>query len=88
MNKDFELYVLYQIYEFLIEREGFNKKSPHNQVLDFFKEAHLGAVSDFIISSPSSLRGKFGNVTQINLLNVPLFRDKDRFIKWAYKQLN
>ena len=50
MNKDFELYVLYQIYEFLIEREGFNKKSPHTQVLDFFKEAHLGAVSDFIIS--------------------------------------
>lgn len=83
-----ELHVLQQIYDFLSVREEFNKKSPHGQVLEFFRELNMGNSTDFVVMSPTLLYGKFGRVTQIKLLNVPIFRDKDKFIKWAFAQLN
>lgn len=83
-----EIYLLQQIYNFLVERDGFNKLSPHNQVLAFFKEVNLGQPSDVIVVSPSIVSGKFGKVSQVNLSRAPFFNDKDKFIKWAHSQLN
>lgn len=42
MNKKFELHVLSQIYDFLIEREGFTALNLHFKVMEFFRELHVG----------------------------------------------
>lgn len=88
MNKNFELHVLSQIYDFLIEREEQSKLGLHNRVLEFFKELHMGTEEDFKIIDPKKISGKFGTVDFIHLINVPSFEDKDKFIQWAYSRLN
>ncbi|WP_218950185.1 hypothetical protein [Acinetobacter sp. YH12227] len=54
----------------------------------FFKELNLGNDDDFVIVDPKKIAGKFGAANFIHLINVPNFDDKDRFLKWAYTQLN
>ncbi len=49
MNKKFELHVLSQIYDFLIEREGFTALNLHFKVMEFFRELHVGDKRDFIV---------------------------------------
>ncbi|WP_180023749.1 hypothetical protein [Acinetobacter sp. YH1901134] len=88
MNKNFELHVLSQIYDFLIERTEHSQQGLHNKVLEFFKELNLGNDNDFEIVDPKKIAGKFGAVSFIHLINVPNFHDKDKFLKWAYTQLN
>ncbi len=80
--------VLRQIYDFIVEREGFEKLTPYNQAMEFFKELSQGDQSDVIQTEPNILYGKFGSISKINLRLVPLFREKDKFLKWAYEQLN
>ena len=88
MNKKFEVYVLSQIYDFLIEREGFTALDLHFKVTEFFRELHVGDKTNFIVLAPNKISGNFGEVTHINLLNVPPFHEKDKFINWAYTVLN
>jgi len=88
MNNKFELHVLSQIYDFLIERVGFNKQSLHLKVLYLFREIHVGEKIDFNVLSSNKISGNFGDVSLINLLNVPHFNGKDKFINWAYKSIN
>ena len=42
MNRKFELHVISQIYDFLIEREGFTSLNLDRKVTDFFREVHVG----------------------------------------------
>ena len=56
--------------------------------MEFFKELSQGDQSDVIQMEPNILYGKFGSISKINLRLVPLFREKDKFLKWAYEQLN
>ena len=88
MNKNFELHVLSQIYDFLIERTENSHQGLNHKVLEFFKELNLGDDDDFEIVDPKKIAGKFGAVSFIHLINVPNFHDKDKFLKWAYTQLN
>ncbi|MCS3527088.1 hypothetical protein [Acinetobacter johnsonii] len=88
MNREFELHVISQIYDFLVEREGFTSLNLDRQIKEFFREVHLGQEEDFTILESNKISGNFGEVSYINLLNVPHFNDKDKFLKWAYKALN
>ncbi len=88
MSNPFELHVLRQIYDFIIERDSFKNLSPHNQVLEFFREINEGDKSDVVEMSPNIIHGKFGFVSKINLTFVPMFKDKDKFLKWVHQQLN
>ncbi len=88
MNKNFEFHVLSQIYDFLIERNDHGSCGIHGKILEFFRELNLGQPEDFKIIDPKKIAGKFGTVDFIHLINVPHYEDKDRFIKWAYTQLN
>ncbi|MGE8653489.1 MAG: hypothetical protein ACN6NV_07040 [Acinetobacter gandensis] len=88
MNKNFELHVLSQIYDFLIERTENSHQGLNHKVLEFFKELNLGDDDDFEIVDPKKIAAKFGAVSFIHLINVPNFHDKDKFLKWAYTQLN
>ncbi|WP_228157130.1 hypothetical protein [Acinetobacter sp. CFCC 11171] len=56
MNKNFELHVLSQIYDFLIERTEHSQQGLHNKVLEFFKELNLGNDNDFEIVILKRLR--------------------------------
>lgn len=87
MIKTCELHILHQIYDFLSEREGSQKKTPNTQVIEFFKELNIGDQSEFVLTSPSTVYGNFGRVSKVSLSNAPLFREKDKFIKWAYAQI-
>lgn len=60
----------------------------NHKVLEFFKELNLGDDDDFEIVDPKKIAAKFGAVSFIHLINVPNFHDKDKFLKWAYTQLN
>lgn len=88
MNKKFDLHVLSQIYDFLLEREGFTALNLHFKVTEFFRELHIGGRVEFVILAPNKISGNFGEVSFINLLNVPNFHEKDKFINWAHKILN
>ena len=88
MNKKFDLHVLSQIYDFLLEREGFTALNLHFKVTEFFRELHIGDKVEFVILAPNKISGNFGEVSFINLLNVPNFHEKDKFINWAHKILN
>ena len=55
MNKKFELHVLSQIYDFLIEREGFTALNLHFKVMEFFRELHVGDNSDFVILAANKI---------------------------------
>ena len=88
MNKKIELHVLSQIYDFLIEREGFTALNLHFKVMEFFRELHVGDKRDFVVLAPNKISGNFGEVTHIHLLNIPHFHEKDKFIHWAHKALN
>lgn len=88
MSNSYEHHVLSQIYDFIIERDGFTKLGSHNQVLEFFKEINQGDKTDVVVVSPNTLYGKFGQVSKINLNRVPMFRDKGKFLEWAFHQLN
>lgn len=56
--------------------------------MEFFREVHVGQEEDFTILVSNKISGNFGEVSYINLLNVPNFNDKDKFLKWAHKALN
>ncbi len=78
MNKKFELHVLSQIYDFLIEREGFTALNLHFKVMEFFRELHVGDKRNFVVLAPNKISGNFGEVTHIHLLNIPSVHDKNR----------
>ena len=88
MNRKFELHVISQIYDFLVEREAFTSLNLDRKVTEFFREVHLWQEEDFTILESNKISGNFGEVSYINLLNVPHFNDKDKFLKWAHKALN
>lgn len=88
MNRKFELHVISQIYDFLVEREAFTSLNLDCKVTEFFREVHVGREEDFTILESNKISGNFGEVSYINLLNVPNFNDKDKFLKWAHKALN
>ena len=88
MNRKFELHVISQIYDFLVEREAFTSLNLDRKVTEFFREVHVGREEDFTILESNKISGNFGEVSYINLLNVPHFNDKDKFLKWAHKALN
>ena len=56
--------------------------------MEFFREVHVGQEEDFTILVSNKISGNFGEFSYINLLKVPNFNDKDKFLKWAHKALN
>ena len=46
MNRKFELHVISQIYDFLVEREGFTSLNLDRKVTEFFREVHVGQEED------------------------------------------
>ena len=77
-----------QIYDFLVQREAFTSLNLDRKVMEFFREVHVGQEEDFTILVSNKISGNFGEVSYINLLKVPNFNDKDKFLKWAHKALN
>lgn len=51
-------------------------------------QSNPGQEEDLTILKSNKISGNFGEVSYINLLNVPNFNDKDKFLKWAHKALN
>ena len=47
MNRKFELHVISQIYDFLVEREAFTSLNLDRKVTEFFREVHVGREEDF-----------------------------------------
>ena len=41
MNRKFELHVISQIYDFLVEREAFTSLNLDRKVTEFFREVHV-----------------------------------------------
>jgi len=50
MNRKFELHVISQIYDFLVEREAFTSLNLDRKVTEFFREVHVGREEDLYIS--------------------------------------
>lgn len=88
MDDQFALHVLQQIYEFLLEREGFKGTSSHSKTVSFFEELHLGIRDKFYYDQSGKVVGSFGRFSSINLKNAPDFSKKNQFIEWAYSSLN
>ena len=82
------VYNVSQIYDFLVQREAFTSLNLDRKVMEFFREVHVGQEEDFTILVSNKISGNFGEVSYINLLKVPNFNDKDKFLKWAHKALN
>lgn len=47
MNRKFELHVISQIYDFLVEREAFTSLNLDRKVTEFFREVHVGREEDW-----------------------------------------
>ena len=48
--------------------------------MEFFREVHVGQEEDFTILVSNKISGNFGEVSYINLLKVPNFNDKYKFL--------
>ena len=65
MNRKFELHVISQIYDFLVEREGFTSLNLDRKVTEFFREVHVGQEEDFTILVSNKISGNFGEVSVV-----------------------
>lgn len=80
---------LAQTYNFLLINPKFNKKNQCGKLKDFFKE-----ISDIDCQKVQTIEHysiKFkidGKFKTINLLDAPIFEDKDNFLYWAYEKIN
>ncbi len=79
---------LYQIYEFIKERPNFENKSEKDILIEFFASIHQGCDREFGFEFPHKFKGKFGELSSINIRNAPKFLNKVEFIEWVGQQMN
>lgn len=58
MNRKFELHVISQIYDFLVEREGFTSLNLDRKVTEFFREVHVGQEEDFTVLESNQIKSQ------------------------------
>ena len=78
-----------QIYNFVIERPHLRKLRNSEKVIELLKEFHVGDLNAFILNERGHLNCMFrrNERSTVNLLQAPLFEDKDSIAKWLYSQL-
>lgn len=78
-----------QIYNFVLERPHLRKLRNSDKVIELLKEFHVGELDTFILNDRGHLNCRFrrNEGSTVNLLQAPLFEDKDSIAKWLYSQL-
>ncbi|WP_252510711.1 hypothetical protein [Acinetobacter bereziniae] len=82
------LYVLEQIYNFLLLTPDFKSKTNFEKVVEYFKVLNQGVDDDFIFEIPDKVVGQFGNKKMINIINAPEIDHKNKFLDWVDQQIN